>query len=130
MPRPAKGESEQEYVSRFMDSTEAKRDYPDTKQRAAVAYSMWREKGNVGPKIKIGARCIVGDKTGEVWDIGGKDFQQRWFVVKFDDGTQENCEEGRIHILPKGYEAKNDKPIFETAADRENAGKARYSSCR
>lgn len=47
MPRPKKGETEQEYVSRFMASEEARKDYPDEKQRAAVAYSMYRHKENL-----------------------------------------------------------------------------------
>jgi hypothetical protein len=43
-PSPRKGESEVDYVSRFMGSDEANRDYPDPKQRAAVAYSMYRSR--------------------------------------------------------------------------------------
>lgn len=47
MPRPNAGESEQDYVSRFMGSAEAQRDFPDEAQRAAVAHSMYRERDNV-----------------------------------------------------------------------------------
>ena len=36
---PNKGESEQDYVSRFMGTKRAKKDFPDQKQRLAVAYS-------------------------------------------------------------------------------------------
>ncbi len=36
---PKKGESEAEYVSRFMGSKRANKDFPNQKQRAAVAYS-------------------------------------------------------------------------------------------
>ena len=43
MPKPIKGESKEEFVARFMSSEEAKRDYPDKKQRLAIAYSMWRQ---------------------------------------------------------------------------------------
>lgn len=46
MPRPRSGEDESAYVSRFMESAEALKDYPDEKQRAAVAYSMFRERAN------------------------------------------------------------------------------------
>src|SRR5258708_515431 len=46
MPRPKQGESKDDYVSRFMGSAEARKDYPDEKQRAAVAYSMWGERKN------------------------------------------------------------------------------------
>jgi hypothetical protein len=54
MPRPDKGESEKDYVSRFMASPEARTDYPDAKQRAAVAYSMYKERSNAIPTIKCG----------------------------------------------------------------------------
>lgn len=46
MPKPNPGESEQDYISRFVQSDEARRDYPDEKQRAAVAYSMFKEQAN------------------------------------------------------------------------------------
>lgn len=41
MPNPKTGESKETYVQRYMSSEEAKRDYPDEKQRLAVAYSEW-----------------------------------------------------------------------------------------
>ena len=44
MPYPRKGETKEEFISRFMGSAEANRDYPDQKQRLAVAESLWREK--------------------------------------------------------------------------------------
>lgn len=46
MPNPRADEGESAYVSRFMESAEARRDFPDEKQRAAVAYSKFREKTN------------------------------------------------------------------------------------
>lgn len=54
MPEPKEsGETRQEYVSRFMKSEEAQRDYPDRDQRLAVAFSMWREKhGGKKPEKK------------------------------------------------------------------------------
>lgn len=42
MPRPGKGESEQVFVSRFMEDMAG--EYPDQKQRAAVAYAQWRHR--------------------------------------------------------------------------------------
>lgn len=38
--KPRKGEKEDEFISRFMSGT--KNEYPDQKQRLAVAYSYWR----------------------------------------------------------------------------------------
>jgi hypothetical protein len=44
MPYPTAEETKQEYISKFMKSAEARKSYPDPEQRAAVAYSLWREK--------------------------------------------------------------------------------------
>jgi hypothetical protein len=47
MPEPSKSELKDNdrsaYINRFMESKEARSDYPDQKQRAAVAYSMWKQ---------------------------------------------------------------------------------------
>jgi hypothetical protein len=44
MPYPTPGESQKDYVSRFMGSSEAQGSFPKQKQRLAVAYSMYRQK--------------------------------------------------------------------------------------
>lgn len=44
MPYPKPGESKKDYISRFMGSGEAQSDFPDEKQRLAVAYSMFEKK--------------------------------------------------------------------------------------
>ncbi len=44
MPSPRKGESEKDFVNRYMNSAEAKRSFPDAKQRAAVAHSTYRNR--------------------------------------------------------------------------------------
>ena len=46
MPSPRKGEQQKDYVSRCMSSEEAKKDFPDTKQRVAFCNSKWENKGN------------------------------------------------------------------------------------
>lgn len=43
MPDPHKSESHDEFVSRYMASEEARKTYPNEKQRMAVAYSKYRE---------------------------------------------------------------------------------------
>lgn len=48
MPYPEPGESKKSYIDRFMKSGEAEKDFPDQKQRVAVAYSLY-EKKNSGP---------------------------------------------------------------------------------
>ncbi len=50
MPEPRNGETKEEFISRFMQSAEAIRDYPDEKVRAAVAYSLW-ERHQKGLKL-------------------------------------------------------------------------------
>jgi hypothetical protein len=44
LPKPREGETQDEFVSRFMSNEVAKREFPDQKQRLAVAYSTWRKK--------------------------------------------------------------------------------------
>jgi len=48
MPYPHKGESKKAYIARFMESGEAKSDFPDEKQRLAVAYSMFEKRNASG----------------------------------------------------------------------------------
>jgi hypothetical protein len=43
LPLPSADESEQDFVSRFMGDEQAVSDFPDEKQRAAVAYSTYRD---------------------------------------------------------------------------------------
>lgn len=40
---PKKDETEKEFISRFMSNEEMKKEYPEEKQRVAVAYSYWRK---------------------------------------------------------------------------------------
>ncbi len=44
MPSPTRHESLSGFVSRYMGSGEAKKSFPKSKQRAAVAYSEYRRK--------------------------------------------------------------------------------------
>jgi hypothetical protein len=45
MPKRKKGESKSKFVSRYMDSPEAKEHFPNAKQRVAVAYSVANKTG-------------------------------------------------------------------------------------
>ena len=40
------GETRSEYVSRLMSNKTMQKEYPNQKQRAAVAYSYWRQNTN------------------------------------------------------------------------------------
>lgn len=44
IPKPKKGEKEQEFISRCMGDKIMNKDYPDQEQRAGVCYSQWRTK--------------------------------------------------------------------------------------
>jgi hypothetical protein len=46
IPKPTKEETKQEYIARFMSDETMKKEYPDEKQRLAIAYSEFREKQN------------------------------------------------------------------------------------
>jgi hypothetical protein len=41
MPNPNKNETKDEFIARFMSDEEAIRDWPNAKQRRAVAESYW-----------------------------------------------------------------------------------------
>ena len=43
MPEVQKGESLSNFVSKYMGSGQARKDFPSQKQRAAVAYSEFRQ---------------------------------------------------------------------------------------
>lgn len=43
MPEPSKGEKLSDFVAKYMGSKKARKDFPEQKQRAAVAYSTFKE---------------------------------------------------------------------------------------
>jgi hypothetical protein len=45
MPKPRADEQKSDFIARFMASDEARADYPDEKQRVAVAESLWEHRG-------------------------------------------------------------------------------------
>jgi len=45
LPTPRKGETQQNFISRFMGNDVAQREFSGQKQRLAVAYDKWRSKG-------------------------------------------------------------------------------------
>lgn len=61
---PKKGESKEDFIARFMEAT--KEEYPDPKQRVAVAYSYW-EKSSVKDALIAGSQYI--DINNNVWEI-------------------------------------------------------------
>lgn len=49
---PKKGEEKQEFISRFMSTELAKKEFPDNKQRVAVAYSQWERKDKLEETVE------------------------------------------------------------------------------
>lgn len=43
MPNPKKGQTKEDFISEYMSDPQAIKDFPDKNQRAAVAYSEWKE---------------------------------------------------------------------------------------
>jgi hypothetical protein len=60
LAKPEKNESKQDFVSRFMSSELAVKEFPDNKQRLAVAYSQWERKD----KLEEGFYLISYEKNG------------------------------------------------------------------
>jgi len=52
MPSPSKGEQKTDFVARCVSSDEAKKTFPDVKQRLAFCYSQWKNKDKVKHKKK------------------------------------------------------------------------------
>ena len=46
MPLPRKNERRKDFVSRCVSDKEAKRSFPDQKQRVAFCHSQWKDKGH------------------------------------------------------------------------------------
>jgi hypothetical protein len=44
IPKPGKRETQKEFIQRCAGSDAMADEYPDTKQRAAICYSQWRDK--------------------------------------------------------------------------------------
>ncbi len=46
MPSPSKGESRSAFIDRCMSDSEAKRDFPDNRQRLAFCSSQWERRAS------------------------------------------------------------------------------------
>jgi len=57
---PLKGETQSKFISRFMSNESMKKEYPDQKQRVAIAHSQWRKKhGGKKPDKKESIFCYI-----------------------------------------------------------------------
>jgi len=59
LPTPRGDESEQDFVSRFMGDEQAVSDFPDEKQRAAVAYRTYRDEDEEMAELGLGGVSIL-----------------------------------------------------------------------
>lgn len=81
---PRSGESKDDFIARFMEET--KNEYPDEKQRLAVAYSYWKNKGK---------------------DSMVKDYKWKIIYGKGKPGKKEEVIEANTYREAKEYAAKN-----------------------
>lgn len=58
MPTPRSGESQDDFISRCMGSSEARKDFPDADQRAAFCHSQWRRRNK--DEAFYAATCGIG----------------------------------------------------------------------
>ena len=68
LPTPRKNEKQDAFVSRCMSNAEAKREFPEQKQRLAVCFSQFRKKKNktVDEELDTFVVTVLDEQTGEV----------------------------------------------------------------
>lgn len=128
MPQPQKDETQDAFISRFMGDSVMVKDYPEEKQRAAVAYSTWRRMhANEGVMLKTNMSRLVGEGT-----LDGKRFL-KVPVVLITEGVHNNglypAEE--LAKFPQTwnnrpvciYHPKNDKGHFCSCNNKEQLEK-------
>ena len=67
MPSPHNGETQTKFISRCMSNEEAKRSFPDQKQRVAFCHSKWKNKSRSGSVF-----VYEDPKTGELFHYSRK----------------------------------------------------------
>jgi len=70
MLKPKPGEKQDDYISRCMGDDAMAKEYPDDKQRAAVAQSMWKEGQKKGFELSDLADSLGGRFSTSRWGIG------------------------------------------------------------
>jgi hypothetical protein len=95
IPRPTKGESELDFISRCMADDVMNSEYPDNKQRAAVCYSTWRDKKMDAMADKIVAAELAVDEQ----DILVRFFKRgREMARKFFDSTRDAIHDAIAYV--------------------------------
>jgi hypothetical protein len=84
LPTPRGDESEQDFVSRFMGNDQAINDFPDETQRAAVAYSTYRDEDEEMAELELGGVSIleVGEAKGHDLFVDKKSLESALGIMK------------------------------------------------
>lgn len=84
LPTPRGDESEQDFIGRFMGNDQAISDFPDEKQRAAVAYSTYRDEDAEMEELELGGVSIleVGEAKGHDLFVDKKSLESALGIMK------------------------------------------------
>lgn len=120
---PKKGEKEADYVSRFMGSKRANKDFPNQKQRAAVAYSKFRaakdKKEEMEPRDSKFFPGEDGDTEAHIFieDKGIEDFDlvfdeaKNGYVLTWE--SKEEMEEMKEYVTEEKHGKEEKKELKE-----------------
>ena len=84
LPTPRGDESEQDFVSRFMGNDQAVADFPDEKQRAAVAYRTYRDEDEEMEELELPGVSILeeGEAKGHDLFVDKKSLEEALKIMK------------------------------------------------
>ena len=84
LPTPRGDESEQDFVSRFMGNDQAVADFPDEKQRAAVAYRTYRDEDEEMEELELPGVSILeeGEAKGHDLFVDKKSLEKALDIMK------------------------------------------------
>jgi hypothetical protein len=111
LTRPHKGEKKQEFISRFMGTDLAKKEFKDNKQRVAVAYNQW-ERGRLRESLL--REDVPSDESEEEWGryIARKLKEGKLSLADLDDQYKRYKVD---RIIPDEGEKKQTNEGFYTA---------------
>jgi len=79
IPKPAKGEKEQDFISRCMGNNTMNKDYPDQKQRSAICYSQWRRKEMIKFNFQVPIKEVYNQDQNQEQN---KDNENKEFLIE------------------------------------------------
>jgi len=97
MPKVNPNESEADFVSRYMSSEEARKKYPDEKQRAAIAYSEYKKKSVEGEfMVKMPVTKCWEESVDVQKSVGGVEKSTQRFIEVTMSGLKEDRQGDRM----------------------------------